>query len=160
MDEYMLERVPAKTWKVVLGLSVALFVACLTQDGYYIDDADPRKWSPGWGLLLFGWMGLLSGTLAWLANPLLFVSWVFLAMSKFRLAFYVALGAFLFAMSFLLNSEVISSTRPDYSKIVGYGIGYWLWIASALIVTVGAGVLTIRPESDARPEPRADELKR
>jgi len=145
---------PDKIWKVVLGSSVALFVACLTQDGYYIDDPDPRKWSPGWGLLLFGWMGLLSGTVAWLANPLLFASWVFLAMSKFRAAFYLALGAFLIAMSFLLNSEVISSTKPDYSKIVGYGIGYWLWIASALILAVGAGVLTIRSRSDARIEPR------
>jgi len=151
---------PAKASKVVLALSVVLYVVCLTQDGYYIDDPDPRKWSPAWGLLLFGWVGLLSGMLAWLANPLLFVSWVLLAASRFRAAFYVALGALLFAMSFLLYSEVISSTKTDYSRIVGYGIGYWLWIASALILAVGTGVLTIRSKPDARPEPRADELKR
>jgi hypothetical protein len=139
-----LDRVQTKAAKAVLGLSIVSFVTCLTQDGYYIDDSNPKAWSPAWGLLVFGWMGLLSGTFAWLANPLLFGSWVLLAMSKYRVAFYLSLGALLFAVSFLLHSEVISSTKPSYSKIVGYGIGYWLWIASALILAVGAGVLSFR----------------
>lgn len=146
--------------KAALWISVVLYVMCLTQDGYYIDGPDPTAWSPAYGLLISGWLGLFVGVFAWLANPLLFASWFLLAISKHRAAFLVSLGAFLFAMSFLLHSEVISSTKPTYSKIIGYGIGYWLWIASVLILVVGAGVLTFRSNTDARTEPCADELER
>ena len=147
----------SKFAKTGLWISLALYVICLTQDGYYIDGADPEAWSPAYGLLFIGWIGIFAGMFAWLANPLLFASWFLLATSRHRAAFFVSLGALLFAMSFLLHSEVISSAAPTYSRIIGYGMGYWLWIASALILVVGAGVLTFRPKSDARTEPRAEE---
>jgi hypothetical protein len=104
-------------------------------------------------------MGLLGFYFTWLANPLLLVSWVLLAISKYRAAFNVSLGALLLAMSFLLHSEMVTG-GSDSTRIVGYGMGYWLWIASALVLVVGAGVLAFRSNTDARQEPRADELER
>ena len=56
--------------------SVALFAVCLVNDGYYIDGPDPRAWAPAWGLLLFGWVGVFTGTVAWFANPVLFLAWI------------------------------------------------------------------------------------
>lgn len=58
----------------LLWLSVGLFVLCLANDGYYIEGSNPRAWAAAWGLLLVGWIGMFSGTLAWLANPALTVA--------------------------------------------------------------------------------------
>jgi hypothetical protein len=76
------ERMQTKFSKTALWISVVLYVLCLTQEGYYIDGPDPKAWSPAYGLLIFGWIGLFAGVFAWLANPLLFASWILLAISK------------------------------------------------------------------------------
>jgi hypothetical protein len=54
--------------------SLVLFVVCLTQDGFYIEGPNPRAWASALYLFLLGWLGLLSGTIAWFANPLLWIA--------------------------------------------------------------------------------------
>ncbi|RZI96325.1 MAG: hypothetical protein EOP39_28985, partial [Rubrivivax sp.] len=54
-------------------LSVALYLGALSQTGF----AAGGVW-PGWGILVFGLLGALSGepaNLIWFCNPLLFVAW-------------------------------------------------------------------------------------
>lgn len=133
--------------ETVLCVSVALFAACLTQDGYYIEGPNPRAWSPAWGLFLFGWIGVFFGVFAWLANPLLLASWYLLHKHRYRSSLYIASIALLLAGTFLLHSHVVSSEAPTYSKITGYGVGYWLWISSALVLFGGTCVLTFRPNA-------------
>jgi hypothetical protein len=123
---------------VVLWVSIALFVLCLVNDGYYIDGPDPRAWAPASGLLLFGWIGLFSGTIAWLANPALATAWVLFHFRRYRGSAIWALVATALIISFLFAKTVVSSESPTYSKVTGYGLGYWLWLGSALVLLVGA----------------------
>lgn len=40
-------------------------------------------------------------------------------------------------MSFLLHEKIIVSEAPQYAKISGYGLGYFLWISSIAILSTG-----------------------
>jgi hypothetical protein len=132
---------------VVLFLaSVALFLLALTQDGYYIEGSNPRAWAPAWGLLLIGWLGLFYGVFAWVANPLMAAGWLLCGLKKYRAGGALAAMAMLFMLSFLLHSTVISSEAPTYSRISGYGPGYWLWIASAAtLLLANAAAMILQP---------------
>lgn len=124
-----------------LLISFALYCICLANDGYYIDGPDPRAWAPAWGLLIFGWMGVTAGTFTWLANPALFFAWISMLRSKYRAALLAAIIALSLMISFLLQSTVVSSEAPTYSRIIGYGTGFWLWVGSAVIQIVGCIVM-------------------
>lgn len=146
----------AKT--VVIGFvaaSVLLFIASLFLDGFYIDRPDdPRAWSPGYGLLLLGWMAVLMGVPAWLANPAVMAAWILLLVDLKRAAFAAAALAMLFALSFLLWDKIITDEAGNYSKITGYGSGYWCWVASAAMAFLG-GIVAIciarKPTDESRP---------
>jgi hypothetical protein len=122
----------------LLSLSVALFAVCLANDGYYIAGPNPRAWAPARGLLLVGWIGIFYGTVAWVANPALFVAWLMFYLRRYKRATIFALLAMAFMLSFLLTKTVVSSEAPTYSKVIGYGPGYWLWVSSALALLVGS----------------------
>jgi hypothetical protein len=115
----------------------------LTQDAFYIDRVDHNAWSSGLWLLLIGWLGALMGSgaaLTWLANPVLFFSW-FLLSGNTKSAVLAGVAASIIALSFLLFTEVITSEAPTYSTITFYGLGYWLWLSSCLIIAIGATIL-------------------
>ncbi|MYM39444.1 hypothetical protein [Duganella qianjiadongensis] len=112
-------------------------------DGYYIDGPNPLAWSQAWGLLVFGWLGITTGTYTWLANPILFYAWISMFQSRYRSSALAAIIALLLMISFFFQSTVVSSEAPTYSKIVGYGAGYWLWIGSAVIQIVGCVTILV-----------------
>ena len=129
--------------------SIALFAVCLVNDGYYIDGPDPRAWAPSWGLLLFGWIGIFSGTVAWLANPVMFLAWIKFFSGRYRTATLFAAIAAALILSFLLTKTVVSSETPTYSKVVGYGVGYWFWLASAVALLIGSLLEWVRSKRRA-----------
>jgi hypothetical protein len=124
----------------IFWLSVALFALCLTQDGYFIAGNSPRAWSPAIGLLLVGWIGMSQKFFEWLANPLLILAWFFFWKSKPGRASIFSSLAFLFMTSFLLEKRVLSDENGRTAAITGYGLGYWLWIASAVVMMAAAGM--------------------
>lgn len=126
--------------KLAFAISVGLFIASLLNDGYYIEGPNPSAWSNSFGLLLLGWIGLASGTLAWLANPALILSWAMAILKRPPLSLLAALAALALMMSFLLQTTVISSEAPQYSRIVGYGRGFWLWVGSAAVQVLGSAI--------------------
>jgi|GEM_PF-605079 len=126
--------------RLLFGLSAALFVACLTQDGYYIAGYDTRAWSPAIGLLLVGWMGLGMHVYEWLANPLLVLAWFFAWKARPGRALICSALALLFMAGFLYEKRIVSNENGGTSVITGYGLGYWLWMASAAVMLVGAGM--------------------
>jgi hypothetical protein len=119
--------------------SAAVYLLCLTQDGFYVYGHDPE---PAFGLLLWGWMGILGpGHFSWLANIFLFMSWRYCFRRQYRFAGLFGGLAVAFALSFLTNTRVPVSEAPTFAEVESYGIGYWLWIVSMLVLTLGAGVL-------------------
>ena len=139
---------------MLAATSVGLFLLSLTQDGYYIDGTDPRAWAPAWGLLLFGWLGLFSGVFAWLANPLLVIGWILFIRRRYRAGLWTTIAALLFMLSFLLHTTIQSSEAPTYSKITGYGPGYWLWVASGASL-LSSNVLAVTLRSSGPVQQRA-----
>lgn len=124
----------------ILGASIILFVASLTQDGYYIAADNPRAWAPSFGLLLIGWIGVLQGIPAWLANPMLAAAWAsiyFRSKGLVKLGLVCGVASLCFSLSFLKVDEIIANEAGGTSRITGYGPGYWLWIASIVTAIIG-----------------------
>jgi hypothetical protein len=101
----------------------------------------------GWAVLLSGWReSLMPGAdprvaFGWLANPLLWASWV--------LVFRSACGkaALLAALAVMLGAGVHFGTRIVANGVTlslpHLGPGYWLWLA-ALIAALPAALLGLR----------------
>jgi uncharacterized membrane-anchored protein len=123
---------------VAVAASLLLFLARLLLDAFYIDRPDnPRAWSLGFGLLLVGWLAVLDGVPAWLANPAVLCAWILLLIG-FRRAALVSAGlALALALSFLRCHQVLTDSAGTYSRITGYGPGYWLWVSSMAAALVG-----------------------
>ena len=137
---------PLSPSSVVLYLSLGLFLISLTQPAFYIDRSDYDAWSSPIGLLLVGWLPILGGewsSLPWLANPLIFLSWILIQKNQ-KAFLWTGLLAVLLAVSFLGVDEIMSSEAPTYSKITAYKAGYWLWLASMVCFLGGAIYLQLQ----------------
>jgi hypothetical protein len=132
--------------RIVLLISVIVFVASLTQKGFSTAGEEPGSWSPGLYLLLIGPVGLMAGIFEWFANPFLLAAWIFSWFGKQKIALPLALIATGLIVAFLFRQTMIVSEAPTYAKITGYAAGYWLWLASAIIATVATlvGILAAK----------------
>jgi hypothetical protein len=126
-----------------LWLSLGLFILCLCFSAYDVGfPSGERSDGRGFHLLLVGWMGVLAGIPAWLANPVLVLAWYVALRRMHQLSFILSLVALVLMLSFLAVSEVEGSASGQPSPVTGYGVGYWLWVASALAQGIGASVLS------------------
>lgn len=131
--------------KVILGVSILLYVISLTQECYYVDKMNYDAWSNSFVLLLIGWIGMIMGgaaALSWLANPFIFLSWLFI-LKKIKISVFFSIISFLFAFSFLFFDKVITSEAPTFSKITDYKMGYWIWLISIFIFAIGSLIIFI-----------------
>lgn len=122
-------------------LSVALYIVCLPLEGVCTNG------DCGIGVLylIFGALGFFISftNLAWLANVALFLAWANLARGSKRLGIAGAVLAPLFAILPLVMTEIASNEGGVPTRIEGYGAGYWLWLASTIVMLVGYLVKTI-----------------
>ena len=131
---------------LTLTFSIIAFAVALTQDGFYIDDPDPKDltWTPGLGLLVFGWNSVLSGEITWMANPLLLLAWISYVIGENQISLTFAVISLILMVTFRLRKKFISREEAStFSKIIGYGPGYWLCaysIDSAVVVKRGSGI--------------------
>ncbi len=124
-------------------LSIIAFAVALTQDGFYIDDPDPKDltWTLGLGLLVFGWNSVLSGEIAWMANPMLLLAWISYVIGKNQISLTFAVISLILMVTFRLRKKFISSEEAStFLKIIGYGPGYWLWLSSGVLAFINAVV--------------------
>jgi hypothetical protein len=128
---------------LIAGVSLALFAASLTRDGYYTGDQRTPS-GACIGLLLLGWLGIFDGVLAWLANPLLAAAWIVIWIRRPGFAACGLAGtALAFSLSFLLHQDLLINGAGHRSAITGYGAGYWLWIGSIATMVVGGGAVEL-----------------
>ena len=122
--------------KIITLVSVIVFAASLTQNGFYTETHIPKPPPSGWYLLVIGLIGVFGGYFEWLANPVLLAAWVFSFAGKNKAALLLGILASAFMVAFLFRHAMIASEAPTYEKIVRYGAGYWLWLTSAGLVIV------------------------
>lgn len=118
---------------VTLSLSISLLAIALTQKCY----CTTGSCGDSIAAFLFGLFGVFVGgaALCWLANPLLILSWIFIKNNKLSLIMSVL--STLIAISFLLFDEIIADEAGHYSRIIGYELGYWIWVSSNGIMLFG-----------------------
>jgi hypothetical protein len=136
---------PYWSWRLgPLILSVALYLLCLPFDTFCVSGQCSR-W-PGWGVLLFGPLGLLVSVTnwTWLANPFLFGAWLGLAIggklpsvTSGVAALALSLTALVIAVSFLFQRQIMTNEGGILFPITGYRIGYWIWLSSIAVCCFG-----------------------
>jgi hypothetical protein len=136
MMEY--SKVSRPLQRTLFWASIALYVASLLTDGFYVEGHNPRAWSPGWGELVLGWVSVFQGTPAWLANPALFLGWFASVSRRRRMAIVFSCTALVLMVSFVFVKSVVVSEAPTFARVTGYGTGYWLWTLSALALLLGS----------------------
>jgi hypothetical protein len=122
--------------KIFLSLSLASYLACLGFNSFCLEGT---PFGAGLGALLIGVGGLLvpvPGNLTWLANPLLFCSWIAVIEDARRVAIYLSLAALAFSALFLIAGTVTGEKGP--MDITCFGPGYWLWLASSATASISA----------------------
>ncbi|HEY9534678.1 MAG TPA: hypothetical protein VIQ77_09085 [Mucilaginibacter sp.] len=135
--------------KITLVISLSLYLASLTQQGYCISGACGNHWS-GISLVAMGAIGgimSLAG-LIWYANPALWAAWSQINSKPKRALIFSLIGTIL-AASFLLATE-ISDIKPNItSYITGYQTGYWLWLGSMITMLIGSSISFIISKKQA-----------
>ncbi len=86
--------------------------------------------------LVYGVFGFFMGAAnaCWLANPLLFIAWG-TSKNKTNYSLFCSLCAIAIALLFLNANQVSFSPTETIS---GYGIGYYFWVASMLVMLIGS----------------------
>lgn len=127
--------------KLAIGLSLTSFIISLTQPAFFIDrQDDTNAYTNSLMLFLMGWMSLLGGAfvpfIIWLANPLYFISIIFAIKRKSK-GLYLSIGATLLSLIFSLLKTIVTSESGNSSLITHRGLGFKLWFASFILLTLG-----------------------
>jgi hypothetical protein len=101
-------------------------------------------------ILLFGWASQTVASLAWFANPLLFVAWSLMAVRVLKLPMMVNVIAFCCALIALVVSFSAFTLHEYYGAnftgvtpvdtVLGYEAGFYFWFAS-IFMTLFASLL-------------------
>ncbi|WP_175239053.1 MULTISPECIES: hypothetical protein [Burkholderia cepacia complex] len=132
---------------VLLAISVLFYLVAMFTAPFRTGAPAPHPWADGWQVLLTGWMGVLVGIYAWLANPLVFAAWLLTA-KRYRAQAVVLAGlALLFGMSFLSQHQIAVDEAGNVEPVHLDAIGYWCWLASFAVAAVGAALLPGRTKT-------------
>ena len=133
-DEQILVSERPKLTNTFLILGAALFFVSLLLTAFCTN----RGCRPSYEAFLSGWLVMLDGGagMSWLANPMLFTSWILLDKSR-KNAWIFALLAVAFCFSFLSFDNVLENTAGHRGVIQSVNTGYWLWTASSFVTLIG-----------------------
>jgi hypothetical protein len=91
----------------------------------------------GFACLLFGF-----SYVAWFANPLFLVSVVFLSLNRSGMALATSTASLILAATTFLIQKAAYNEAGDMANVVGYGLGFYLWIASISVILLTSGLST------------------
>lgn len=135
----------------VLLISLSVFITSLTQTGLTYNDFDGYKTYSSISLLFMGGLAILGGGLLewfiWLANPLYFLALIFFFKSN-KMSKRISIVATCLALSFLTWKEILASENGRTAIIETWGLGYWLWVMSLTILTIGTFYYFRQPKNN------------
>lgn len=92
----------------------------------------------GFVCLLFGFTYL-----AWFANPLFLVSIIFLSLNRSRMALATSTASLVLAATTFLIQKVPYNEAGHMADVVGYSLGFYLWIASISVILLTSVLSTM-----------------
>ena len=120
-------------------ISLTVFFISLTKNAVVINYIE-IKTVPSLDYFLMGSIAFLGGgmleQIIWFANPLSLVSIYLLAVNK-KSAIKFSLSALFLAVSFSTWKEILGAESGVTAKITSLEMGYFLWVLSILILTIG-----------------------
>lgn len=120
-----------------LIVSVFVFVLSLCFSAFYVVLEGKHQGIESAGIFLMGWLAVvLYGYVAWLANVALLAAWILGLLGKRRAAVFCAAIAIILGLSFLLHRNV-NLNAGGVQRVLSYGAGFYLWIASMGVFLVG-----------------------
>jgi hypothetical protein len=124
----------AKALLLALWLGSLALPAAWTTDGHpdWNDGTGPTA---GLGILLWGWAGILDGTIGWFANPL-FLLFLCLRMDGGARRKRAAVFAVLFALTFVSALSWRVSYGADDLVTTPGGAGYVIWLIAISAATL------------------------
>ncbi len=114
--------------------SILLYFVSLLGPAFYVGKSY-QQWD-SYHSLLIGWLGPACGHFSWVANPFYLIGHLFYRDIDIRR--WGSVSSLLFALSFLLNSEILINEGPEYDDIVAYGWGYYLWVTAIVCLVVSS----------------------
>ncbi|WP_223151131.1 hypothetical protein, partial [Flavobacterium sp. GP15] len=128
-----------KSPKIYVIVSLAIFTVSLTQTAISSSEFEDKTLS-GIATLVMGGLSVLGGGilewLIWLVNPLYFFSLYLFLKSKNKAKMYSLLSTTI-ALSFVTWNKILVSESGKLGNIDSLGLGYWLWVSSLAILTIG-----------------------
>lgn len=121
--------------------SLFLYLAACVLPCLEFDTAtgDHEVWY-GFSLLLQGWMAVLVGQTAWMANPLWLLAMIFFVLRRWTISITCSLaGIFLAGITFLLfRQKVATDLDGVIIPLQQPKIGVYVWLLSLLVIFGGA----------------------
>ena len=153
------KRPPTPVW-IYLGQAAVLFVslacyflACVLPALHFVNSGNGPDPMNGFNILMIGWMGVFVGQFAWFANPFILLSGIVFLFRQWLASILVILvGLAISLNTFTLFGQEIPADEANVNKLslVSLGPGYYLWIASMVVILGGAIVLWIASRAARR----------
>jgi hypothetical protein len=124
---------------IIMGVSLVVLGCSLALPALVVDP--PSQTVFGLNCLLLGWLSLLQGWPMWLANPLCWLGLIFLCVKKYYVSFGLGVVAIALALCTYSITRILRDEGGTMEKVTGLGSGFYLWLMSLLIPTLGSLVL-------------------
>ncbi|MEO8532223.1 MAG: hypothetical protein ABI441_00665 [Flavobacterium sp.] len=132
-------------------LSFGIFILALTQNAISINYQNQVRYDSAIDYFRIGSIAALGGGLdeqiVWFANPLAFFAMILFAIN-YRitkiLSLFLSLLSLVLAVSFFFWKEILAAESGSMAKIISFGLGYYLWVLSILILTIGIFICLIK----------------
>jgi hypothetical protein len=140
---------------ITINISLILFFISLTQNAVKIYYHGECLYSSSISYLLSGGIAFFGGGLLeqiiWFANPLSLIAIIMLQRND-RKAIVLSCIALLLAISFSFWTEILGSESGSQAKILSLELGYFLWVASIITLTIGTFLFFIIEKKELNEE--------